>query len=191
MLSDYRAALKDQSPENQGRQIVYDLLLFIQSHYPETLTADDCHRALRQKGWRLERHELDGLLKLYADTNILIRHDGEGSNRNEVRYGAPGVTNRPLPDSTAYRERVDMVRSRMRPLGGMLVSFVRGESGSMLRMDTAKAYRHHYEAAAKDIRRYAIQRVQQAVLDSVDEEPDEKHQDIVEFSVLTIIGPNG
>lgn len=204
MLSEFKSYLEDQSSESQlgRRQIMSDLLFYVQTHYPEGVGVAECRRLLGDKGWRLSEPDVAGLLSLYVDMGLLELVEpsrggalrGEGDKGSHLKrsaatllYRSPQVTNRPVVDSDIYRDRLDMIRDRLGSLTPILVAYVRGEPGATLGIDRASVLPQHYEQAATDIRRFAVRRVQEAVLATLEEDPDER-QERIEFCALSVVG---
>lgn len=169
-LEDFEAARKEPSAEpHEGYRLMCDALGYFSSQAPRAATATECARHLRQLKWKISTQELEPALTLYAGMGYL--QPVEGHSGEEIQFRA--VSNTYTVKASGERERMQLLSRHMGAILPIAISYLRGDEAGRFSMSEGEVLEKHLIAAVRDIWQYQVTRLNQAVEDSVKEDPDE------------------
>lgn len=182
-LEDFEAARREPIEPHEGYRLLCDALGFYTSVAPKAATVTECARHLRALKWKISTLELEPALTLYAGMGYLDRIEPEAGGETLFR----SVSNTYTVKASGERERMQLLSRHMGGILPIAISYLRGDEVARFSMSEGEVLEKHLLAAVRDIWQYQVTRLNQAVQDSIKEDPDEKGRK-VKYRALFLCG---
>lgn len=184
-LEDFEQAKREPVPiAHEGHRLLYEVLRFFHARAPQPGTTTECAKHLRELKWKITVAELEPLLYLYAGMGYLERREG-ANGKEEASYRA--LTPTYTVKATGERERLQLLARHTSAILPIALSYIRGDEVARFSMSECEVLEKHLKVAVRDIWQYQVMRLNQAVEDSIQDDPDEKGQK-VKFRALFLGG---
>ncbi len=168
---------------HKGHQLMYDVLTFYTSSLPGRATPTACAKHLRQRKWKISTMELQPLLDLYAGMGYLQRTEGKPGEEPEYK----AVEHTSTVKAKGEQERLQLLGRNAAAMLPVAVSYLRGDDVARFSMSEGEVMEQHLKAAVRDIAHYQVKRLNQAVEDSIMDDPDEQGPK-VKYRMLLLCG---
>lgn len=181
-----RRASKEGKEPPAPRSLIERVMHLAVTRYPDALTAADIKSHLDKEGHRIELGELESLLNLYSNIGLL-KAEAMGADGEVTGYASAArvsaLENKPLT------ERMNLVALRSRAIFPIAMSYVQGDEEAKFSYTHVRLMRKHLVAAVRDCRLYMVERFNQAVEDSLKEDPEEREEsEVVDYTLLFLGG---
>lgn len=185
-LEDFEQAKREPLTPHKGHQLLYDVLRFYHTAVPDGGNPTACAKNLRQRKWKISTMELEPLLNLYAGMGYLERQEGKPGE--EPNYKAVGHTY--TVTAKGEHERLQLLARNSAAILPIAVSYLRGDEVARFSMSEGEVMERHLKAAVRDIWQYQVKRLNQAVEDSIQDDPDEQGPKVkYRMMLLSGLGP--
>ncbi|MFM7199420.1 MAG: hypothetical protein ACKO6N_01400 [Myxococcota bacterium] len=168
-LEDFETARKEPLEPHDGYRLLCDVLNYYTSLAPQTAGVTECARHLRAIKWKISTLELEPSLSLYAGMGYLERVESEAGG--EARFRA--VSSTYTVKASGEQERLQLLSRHMGAVLPIAISYLRGDEVARFSMSEGEVLEKHLIAAVRDIWQYQVKRLNQAVEESIKEDPDE------------------
>jgi len=182
-LESAEQAKREPLTPHKGHQLMYEVLKFYTSSLPKGATPTTCAKYLRHRKWKISTMELQPLLDLYAGMGYLQR--SEGKPGEEPEYRAVEYTS--TVKAKGEHERLQLLERNAAAIMPIAVSYLRGDEVARFSMAEGEVMEQHLKAAVRDIAHYQVKRLNQAVEDSIMDDPDEQEPK-VRYRMLLLCG---
>jgi len=169
-LEEWEHAQKESLTPHEGHRLLFEVLKFYHASRTTQATAITCARHLRKQRWKITTAELEPLLDLYAGMGHLVRI--EGGLGEEPSYRAVARTYSVRAENE--RERLQLLARHSAAILPIALSYLRGDRAARFSMSEGEVLEKHLTAAVRDIWQYQIKRLNQAVEESIRDDPEEK-----------------
>ncbi len=174
---------REPKTPRKGHQLLYDVMTFYAAHLPKRATPTACAKYLRQHKWKITTAVLQPLLDLYAGMGYLQRFEGKPGEEPEYKAVEPTYTVK----AEGEEERLQVLERNAAAILPIAVSYLRGDDVARFSMSEGEVMERHLKAAVRDIAHYQVKRLNQAVEDSIMEDPDEQEPK-VKYRMLLLCG---
>lgn len=168
------------------RSLIEKIMQLVVSQYPTPLTAQEIQAQLERDQQRVDLGELQALLGLYADIGLL-KAEALGADGEVTGFASPARV--AVSEARALHERINLVALRSRAIFPIAMSYVQGDEEARFSYTQVRLMRKHLQAAIRDCRKYMVERFNQAVEDSLKEDPEERAEsEVVDYTLLFLGG---
>ncbi len=155
---------------HEGHRLMCDSLRYFHEISPSSGSATACAMYLRDHGWKISTFELEPLLELYSGMGYLDRLPREKPT-DEVAFRAREAVY--TVKASGREERMQLLERHSGALIPIAVSYLRGDEAARFSMSEGEVLEEHLISAVRDIWRYQVRRLNEAVEASIRDDPDE------------------
>lgn len=161
------ALLVEEEPTSKvgSNALIFDVMDVFSSNLPKSLNIDDVFDVVKLKHRSLKRKDLVDQFQVYVDVGLLKNVDGE--ERYGAAVGTLEIQEEGLEDRLA---RIGRTAAFIMPAS---LAYARGESSASFGSTKLNVTVDAWDAYVKDVKRFAVERGHQAVIQSLDEDPGE------------------
>lgn len=175
--------------EDTTQSLLRHVLQLAATHYPNPLTVDEIQRHLHKSADGAENIDEEGvrsLLGLYTNMGML-KAESLGADGQAIAFAAPSRVIK--TQAQTAQQRLNMIAHRAQAIFPIAMSYVMGDEEARFSSTSVRLHRRHLLAALTDCRAFIIQRFNEAVEASLDDDPDELLEgDVVDYTLLLLGG---
>ena len=174
----------EEAPQEDSLQ--KRILYLVVERYPEALTARQIQQLLDAKSFQIEHKELESMLRLYADAGLL-KAEAIGADGTTMGYASPVRTM--TMETREMAKKMNLIGTRSRAIFPIAMSFAKGDDEARFSYTHVRVRRKLLAAAVNDTRAFMMKRFNQAVEESLLEDPEERDDtDVVDYTLLFLGG---